>query len=156
MELSKKQKTLINFKRGPSWSSFEKLRQDGASALSPVKNGLVATLQTENGKYRILEEQDFQKLYGLAKDVNRLQNSTKIVIYAARAAQKHPDDPDVINTLIESITLLGSIPELPTRQQFEPLMPENDEFDEDDEVILDPVELKRLIEAEKALVAKND
>ncbi len=55
-----------------------------------------------------------------------------------------------MNVLLESVSLLGSLPELPTRQSFEPLMLETDEPDEEkeDEVILDPKELERLIKAE--------
>lgn len=133
---------------GPTWSSFEKFRQEGAKALESIKNGIVAILNTKTGQYRILEERDFQKLYGLARDVDRLRSGLRVVVSAARAVQKHPNDVDTINVLLESVTLLGSLPELPIRQTFKPLMPESDEVDEDDEVILDSKELDCLIKAE--------
>lgn len=147
--LAKKESNTFSLQPGPTWLSFEKFRQEGAKALESVKNGIVGILHTKTGQYRILEERDFQKVYGLARDVDRLRGGLRIIISAARAVQKHPNDEDTINVLLESVSLLGSLPELPTRQTFEPLMAEIDELDEeDDEVILDPKELHRLIEAE--------
>ena len=39
--------------------------------------------------------------------------------------------------------MLGELPELPTRDSFEPLMPENTDFDDDDDVMLAPNEIER-------------
>ncbi len=39
--------------------------------------------------------------------------------------------------------MLGDLPELPTRDHFEPLQPEGDQIDLDDEVILDPSQIER-------------
>jgi hypothetical protein len=55
---------LLNLKPGTHWSSFEQFRTEGAKALSPIQGGVVATLSTKTGQYRIIEEQDFQKLLG--------------------------------------------------------------------------------------------
>ena len=63
----------FSFRLGQTWPSFEKFRADGAKALSAIKNGAVATLTTKTGQYRIIEEQDFQQMYGLARDVDRLR-----------------------------------------------------------------------------------
>lgn len=145
--IDKKQKA-FRLRSGSTWSSFEKFRTEGAKALEPIKDGVVAILQTKTGQYRIIEERDFQKMYGLARDVERLRGGARVVLSAARACAKHPDE-DTMNVLLESVTLLGSLPELPTRESFKPLILESDEIDEDDEVILDPQELKRLIDAEK-------
>jgi hypothetical protein len=98
--------------------------------------GTVATLQTKTGQYRILEEQDFQKLLGLARDVERLRGGLRVVLTATRAVQQHRDDA-TLATLIEVVSLLGDAPVLPTRQSFDSLLPENLEVDENDEVILD-------------------
>jgi hypothetical protein len=46
--------------------------------------------------------------------------------------------------------MLGSLPVLPTRSDFGPLMPETLDSDPDDEVILDPQELKRAIDEHSA------
>ncbi len=143
MSLTTKREKPIELKPGPYWSSFEKFRIEGAKALETVKNGVVAILGTKTGQYRILEESDFQKLYGLAQDVNRIRGGLRVALSAARAVQKHPDS-ETLNVLVESITLLGSLPELPSRQTFEPLLRENDELEfEDDEVILEPGQIER-------------
>lgn len=68
-----------------------------------------------------------------------------------RAVQKHPDD-ETLKVLIESVNFVGSVPELPTRDTFAPLEPEDFELDEADEVILEPEELQRLIDK----IKKND
>lgn len=132
----------INLQNGPNWQSFEKFRTEGGKALEPVKDGKVAILSTKTGQYRILEEHDFQKLLGLARDVERLRGGLRVLLRTVRVAQKHPD-AESMNLLMETITMLGSIPELPTRDSFEPLMPEGLEIDLDDEVNLNPDEIER-------------
>jgi len=146
MMAARQQGAALDLRSGPSWLSFEKFRTEGAKALEPVKDGTVATLQTKTGQYRILSEGDFQTLYGLASDVERLRGGMRVVLSAARAVQKHKDS-DSVEVLLESVRLLGSLPELPTREAFEELQPEsfNSELDEDDEVITDPALLERPI-----------
>jgi hypothetical protein len=149
MNLStKKEQKELGFQVGPTWQSFEKFRACGAKALESIKDGIVGILHTKTGQYRILEEKDFQELYGLARDVARLQGGLRIVVSAARALKKDPDNLDTMKVLLESITFLGSLPELPTREKFEPLLIENSDFDEDDEVIMDSEELEKLIKSE--------
>lgn len=138
-----KDQTTLSLRPGPNWSSFEKFRKEGATALDSIKNGTVASLQTKSGQYRILSERDYQKLYGLARDVDRLQGGLRVVVSAVRAVQKHPDS-ETIRVLLESINLMNNLPELPTRNSFEPLQLEGFELEEDDEVILDPHQLDRL------------
>lgn len=133
---------VCDLKAGPSWSSFEKFRTEGANALESVKDGTVATLQTKTGQYRILEEHDFQKLLGLARDVERLRGGWRVVVHAVRVARKHPDT-DSLNMLLEAVTMLGNLPELPTRDGFAPLSPEGLDVDLDDEVTLDPAQIER-------------
>ncbi|BAZ31700.1 hypothetical protein NIES4074_41730 [Cylindrospermum sp. NIES-4074] len=132
----------INLQNGPNWQSFEKLRTEGVKALEPVKDGKVAILTTKTGQYRILEEHDFQKLLGLARDVERLRGGLRVLLRTVRVAQKHPD-AESMNLLIETITMLGTLPELPTRDSFEPLTPEGLEVDLDDEVNLNPDQIER-------------
>ena len=150
MALATQTQHSLHLKQGSSWQSFEQFRKEGANALESVKDGTIATLQTKSGQYRILEEKDFQKLYGTARDIERLRGGLRVIVSAVRAVQKHPDD-ETLKVLIESVNLMGSLPELPTRDRFEPLQPEGfevEEEDEDDEYILDPKELQRLIDAE--------
>lgn len=77
-----------------------------------------------------------------------MQGGLRIVVSAARALQKNPDNADTMDVLLQSITFLGSLPELPTREKFESLLVETTELDEDDEVILDSKELEKLIKSE--------
>lgn len=133
---------LTNLQNDRVFPSFEKFRIEGAKALESVKDGKITTLQTKTGQYRILEERDFQKLLGLARDVERLRGGLRVLLRTARVLQKHPD-AESIDLLVETVTMLGDLPELPTRDQFEPLQPESDEIDLDDEVILDPSQIER-------------
>lgn len=132
-----------------SWNSFEQFRQEGANALHSVKNQNIATLETQTGKYRILEEQDFQTLYGLARDVERLRGGLHVVILAVRAAQKHLDE-EQLNLLAETVAMVGNLPELPVQDQFNDLMPEQLDWDHDDEVILDPKQINRPLQSQKS------
>ena len=141
---------LFSFRLGQTWPSFEKFRADGAKALSAIKNGAAATLTTKTGQYRIMEEHDFQQMYGLARDVDRLRGGLRMVTVAVRAAQKHPDREN-LEVLAEAVAMLGDLPELPTRDSFEPLMPENSEFDEDDDVMLDAEEIERPLSEENLI-----
>lgn len=133
---------LLNLKLGQTWQSFEKFRTEGAKALGDIKDGVVATLTTKTGQYRIMEEDDFQHLYGLARDVDRLRGGLRMVTVAVRAAQKHPD-PENLEVLAEAVAMLGELPELPARDSFEPLIPEAPNLDEDDDVMLDPHQIER-------------
>ncbi len=144
---------LFNLRLGQSWPSFEKFRAEGAHALNSVKSGLVATLHTKGGQYRIIEEHDFQKMYGLARDVDRLRGGLRVVTLAVRAAQKHPD-PENLSLLAEAVAMLGSLPELPTRENFDQLIPEGLQLDQDDEVILNPDQIDRPLEAKSLALEK--
>lgn len=142
MSLLTPNSTSINLQSGPSWSSFDKFRSDGATSLRCVKDGKVATLSTKTGQYRVIEEHDFQELLGLARDVARLRGGLRMVMQAARVVQKRPDD-DTLSLLISSVTMLGDLPELPTRSSFAPLLPEGSNVEPDDEDDLDFDQIKR-------------
>jgi hypothetical protein len=133
---------LTSLKPDIHWSSFEKFRTEGAKALEPIREGRVATLSTKTGQYRILEEQDFQKLLGLARDVERLRGGLRLVIQAVRVAQKHPD-AESLSMLADAVTIMGSLPELPVRNSFADLIPESPDTERDDDVDLDPDSLVR-------------
>ncbi|AFZ38024.1 hypothetical protein Sta7437_4565 (plasmid) [Stanieria cyanosphaera PCC 7437] len=133
---------LFSLRLGQTWKSFEKFRTEGAKALSTIKDGAVATLTTKTGQYRIIEERDFQQMYGLARDVDRLRGGLRMVTVAVKAAQKHPDREN-LEVLAEAVAMLGELPELPTRDSFESLMPENTDFDDDDDVMLDSNQIER-------------
>ena len=145
----------FRLRNGENWTSSEKFRLQGAEALSSIGNGVIATLQTKTGQYRIIEERDFQEMYGLARDVDRLRGGLRVVILAVRAAKKHPD-PENLHLLAEAVAMLGDLPELPTRNSFERLVPENFDLDEDDEVMLDPDEIERPLQSENAIDNRID
>ena len=134
---------------GQSWKSFEQFRTGGAKALNSVKDRVIATLQTRTGQYRIVEERDFQELYGIARDVDRLRGGLRVVVLAVRAAQKHPDE-ETLNVVAEAVAMLGNLPELPVREEFDELIPEGTDWDEDDEVILDPNSVVRPLQPKAA------
>jgi len=145
---------VFSLQAGPTWPSFEKFRAEGAKALNSVNQGVVATLHTKTGQYRILEEQDFQKMYGLARDVDRLRSGLRVVALAVRAAQKNPV-PENLDLLAEAVAMVGSLPELPTRSGFAPLVPEGLELEQDDEVILNPDQIERPLQAGNFVLESN-
>jgi hypothetical protein len=134
----------FDFRPGALWSNFEQFRTSGQAALEPIRGGAVGTLITKSGQYRILAEDDFQRVLGLAREVHRLQRGIRLVATAVRAVQYHRDEP-TISTLVEAVAAFGEIPALPTIDRFAPLQPEEIDVDPDDEVILDPAELERQI-----------
>lgn len=93
-------------------------------------------------------------MYGLARDVDRLRGGLRVVTLAVHAAQKHPD-PESLKVLAEVVAMLGSLPELPTRSRFDPLVPEGLDLEQDDEVILDPDQIERPLEAGNSLLESN-
>ncbi|GAB1537935.1 hypothetical protein NUACC21_05900 [Scytonema sp. NUACC21] len=120
--------TSFELRVGSRWSSFEKFRTEGSKSLESIKNGTIGVLHTKTGQYRILEEQDFQKMLGLARDADRLRRGARVFSHAVRVLQKHRDT-DTLNLLMETVTMLGTLPELPTRDRFEPLLPEDMDAD---------------------------
>jgi hypothetical protein len=132
----------LALKPGRVWKSWEQFRTGGQTELATLEMGEVGQLITRSGSFRVLREDDFQHLAGLARDVDRVQGGLNVIITAARAVREHRDEATV-NTLVEVLTYIGDIPALPTRDRFEPMRPENPDADPDDEVELDPAVLRR-------------
>ncbi len=91
---------------GPQWSSFEPFRVAGNAGLESIKAGAVATLWSKAGQFRILRDEDFQRLLGLASEVHRLRSGVTIVIQAARVVAKHKDT-ESIEMLVRCVSMLG-------------------------------------------------
>ena len=133
---------------GPFWASFEKLRVQGATALSRIKPGVVGTLTSQGQQFRLLHESDFQQLVGLARETDRTRRGLRVIHAAVRTVQKHPDKSSV-DTLVEAALLLESSPVLPTRQRFAAMQPETEEGidlmpeDGEDEVEINPEFVRR-------------
>jgi hypothetical protein len=97
---------------GSYWPSFEQFRLSGSTGLEGITPGTVGTLRTKSATYRILGDQDFQKLLGLASEVHRLKNGLTVIIQAARVFARHKDR-ETEELLINSVSVLGGSPILP-------------------------------------------
>ena len=75
---------------------------------------MVATLNSKSATYRILRDDDFQKLLGLASEVHRIKNGITFVVKAAKIVAKHKDQ-ESIELLIQSVSMLGDSRVLPER-----------------------------------------
>ncbi len=99
---------------GPTWNSFEQFRRGGSGALEEIPAHGVGTLRGKTGTFRVIRDEDFQRLLGLATDIHRLQNGLNFVIQAAKVVAKHPDD-DHVQLLIRSASMVAGSPILPVR-----------------------------------------
>lgn len=131
---------------GPHWTSFEKFRVQGSSALTQIEPGSVGTLASQGCQFRILCDSDFQHLIGLAREVDRVRQGLRVVHAAVQTVQEHPGQSSV-NTLVEAALLLGDSPVLPVRHRFAALQPEQSAADDEDEVEIDPKAVRRPLEA---------
>ena len=129
-------------KPGPDWPSFEQFRTGGSSCLDDVHKGRIGTLRTKGGVFRIVDDDDFQSLLGLASEVERLRNGLSTMVHAAKVIREHPDSPSAIDLLIHVANQYSGVPVFPVRGGNESVVPETSEAPADDEVILDPSELR--------------
>lgn len=137
----------LNLKPGPQWSSLEALQGSGEATLASVKGGVVARLTTESGAYRLLADDDFQALLGLAQDVNRLSTAVSYLVAAAQAGNGLPNQ----EALQELLALVKDVPELAAQQAHETIAPEQEISDSDrDGVITDPAELRAALDVQGA------
>jgi hypothetical protein len=74
--------------------------------------GQVGTLAGKNCVFRVLRDEDFQVILGLASDVHRMRNGIRFVISAARVVKTHKDEQSV-QLLIDLVSALGESPVLP-------------------------------------------
>lgn len=103
---------------GPTWNSFEQFRRGGQSVLDEIPVHGVGTLRGKSGTFRVLRDEDFQRLLGLSSDIHRLQNGLNFVIQAARVVARHPDQEHV-QLLIQSASMVAGSPVLPVREGHE-------------------------------------
>ena len=64
---------------GPSWGSFEKFRVQGAGALSQIKPGAVGILTSQGRQFRVMHENDFQQIIGLARESDRARQGLRVI-----------------------------------------------------------------------------
>jgi hypothetical protein len=128
---------------GPIWASFEDFRTAGKAGLESIPTGGVATLNCKAGNFRILREEDFQYLVGLAADVQRFAKGIQVVAQAAKVVIKHPDE-DHVKLLLECASFIAESPELPQRDGHTPFeLNEEDREAADDDFDLVASEIPR-------------
>jgi len=91
---------------GPVWKSFEQFCKGDEAALNSIPDHGVGMIVNEISQFRIMREDDFQRLIGLATEVQRIQKAFNIALQNAKAAAQHPDK-DHMDRFIKSATSLG-------------------------------------------------
>jgi hypothetical protein len=137
------QKSATHLMPGPEWASFEQFRTRGSSALDPVGGGRVGTLRTKADVFRVLSDEDFQSLVGLASEVERLKSGLTTIVHAIKVVRENPASLSAVELLLHVATQYAGTPELPGRRRHEPAIPEAGPVPEDDEVIVDPAEVRK-------------
>ncbi len=130
----------VRLRPGPAWASFEQFRMAGPGGPESVASGQVGTLRTKGGVFRLLREEDFQLLVGLASEAKRLQGGLNTMVHAAKVLREHPSSTSAIELLLHLASEYGA-PDSNLPSQ----MPESPAVAEDDEVIVDAAELRRQV-----------
>lgn len=119
----------INLLPGPVWTSFEKFRTGGNTALESIRPGSVGTLRTKAQTYRIMLDADFQRLLGWASEAARLQKGLRLVVQAAKVVVKHPEI-ESLQLLVDSAALIAESPILPVKHGHDSLQLTQAEIEE--------------------------
>jgi hypothetical protein len=90
--------------------------------------------------FRLLRDEDFQLLVGLASEAKRLQGGLTTMVHAAKVIRDHPTSASALELLLHLATEYG----VPDTSQPR-LTPDITPVAEDDEVIVDAAELKRRV-----------
>jgi hypothetical protein len=75
---------------------------------------MVATLSGRTAAFRLLRDDDFQRLCGVASEVHRLKSGVAFLIQAARVVARH-QDKESIEMLVRSASMLSESKVLPER-----------------------------------------
>jgi hypothetical protein len=89
--------------------------------------------------FRLIRDEDFQLLVGLASEAKRLQGGLTTMVHAAKVIRDHPSSPSAVELLLHLATEYG------TDASQASLTHEAAPVAEDDEVIVDAAELKRRV-----------
>lgn len=120
---------VMELQPGGIWPSTDKFKVKITENLKSIQKGQVGTLRTKHGTYRVLNDGDFQMLYGLAQEVDRLRDGIDVIIAAAISVQEHKDDVS-IRVLTTAVSALGRSPSLPVRREIQGFNINNIEVDE--------------------------
>ena len=127
---------------GPEWASFEQFRIAGSPGLEALAAGQVGTLRTKAGIFRLVRDEDFQHLVGMATEADRLKVGLGTIMRAVKVMRDHPESDSAVELLLH-LAAQYSAGFLSTKQ-VEPLAPPT-LVPEDDEVITDPIELQKRV-----------
>ncbi len=102
--------TAIQLRQGPVWPSWEQFRLTGSRGLDQqIPAGIVGRLRTKQGEFACLRWTDFDRLYGLAQDVQRLSRGVMLLHQAAEVVMTS-DQLDLGITMIRDLTLQYQLP----------------------------------------------
>ena len=104
----------LSLSTGPTWTSFERLRIAGSKAPLTIKANTTGCLVTKTSQYRILHEADFQRLLGLASEVERVTSGLRAVALAVELVKQHCDEAN-LEQLSTALSALTEDLALPTR-----------------------------------------
>jgi hypothetical protein len=90
--------------------------------------------------FRLIRDEDFQLLVGLASEAKRLQGGLTTMVHAAKVIRDHPSSPSAVELLLHLAAEYGA-----ADANQRSLTPEAAPIAEDDEVIVDAAELKRRV-----------
>ena len=131
----------LSLRLGPSWLSFEKFRLEGNEGLASVKSGAVGLLQSKTGRYRIVEEDDFQQLLGQVQQVEHLRQNLGVLYLVAQEAVERRDEAS-IELLRKTLATLEQ--PHPPQRTLHPIYQElGHPLDPDDEVELESSRIRR-------------
>ena len=139
------QKPPLQLKPGPEWASFEQFRTRGSAALDGVGSGSVGGLRSKAGVFRILSDQDFQSLVGLASEVERLKSGLTTLLHAIQVVRENPASSSAMDLLQHVAMQYVGTPLLAVRRGHEPAVLDDGPVPEDDEVIVEPEEVRRRV-----------
>ena len=134
MTIQRQMHAPLNFHVGPIFEKFEDIRVGAAQKLLEVRDGAIGILKIRQKQYRILSEEDYQRLYGMAKDAEILSKEVSLVLQAAVVVGE--SDTEASRTMLKMAALqVKEKVRLSTLDGSAPARPfdfDLGEFDEDD------------------------
>lgn len=127
----------VQLHQGPVWPSWEQFRLAGSRGLdTQIPLGTVGRLITKHGEFACLRWRDFDRIYGLAQDVQRLSQGVMLLHQAAEVVMRS-EQLDLGIKMIRDLTLQYQLPAV-AKTPLPPLDVETEEDDAgDDERSLD-------------------
>lgn len=132
---------------GPRWPSLEQLRKEGAKQLlEKLGPDQVGRLRVRNTEYVIMRTETWNKTYGLARDVSRLQGTLVLVRQAVQLVVHARDEGGITMALDHLRDLAFHLPWLKMEPQPSRELAFPDDREEESETgaaEIDPKRIKR-------------